>query len=153
MNKSRQMAFTAFRPAQNGQQGLTLIEILVALGIIAAVAAVFLAGMATSSKAVIISQERVAAESLSKSELEYVKSLAYRDATWSYTLPSDPPSWDLTHALPDGYAGYSIQVDATQIEIDPDNPVGDDDGLQRITININYRGDPSFTLVGYKVKQ
>src|SRR4030042_1075052 len=116
MNKSRQMAFTGFRPAHNGQRGLTLIEILVALGIIAAVAAVFLAGMATSSKAVMVSQERVSAESLSKSELEYVKSLAYLDAPWDYELPSDPPDWDLTRALPDGYAGYSITVDATQMK-------------------------------------
>src|SRR4030042_1566045 len=106
----RQSITRHLRPAQNGERGLTLIEVLVAMGILAAVAVVFLTGMTTSSKAVMVSQERVSAESLSKSELEYVKSAAYQSAntTWSYQLPSNPPSWDPTHSLPDGYGGYAV---------------------------------------------
>src|SRR4030043_1637082 len=134
MNKSRQRtASMGYRSAQNGERGLTLIEILVAMGILAAVAVVFMVGMTTSFTSVMISQESVASESLAKSELEYVKSAAYHSAniTWSYQLPSDPPSCDLTHALPDGYGGYSVQGDAEKL---PDPPF--DDGIQKITVTV-----------------
>jgi type II secretory pathway pseudopilin PulG len=126
---------------------MTLIEILVALGILAAVAVVFLLGMTTSSKAVMVSQKSVASESLAKSEVEYVKSVAYLNAPWTYELPSNPPSWAPTHSLPDGYAGYSVQVDAALV---PGHTT--DDGLQRITVAVTRDGETAFTLVGYKVK-
>jgi len=138
-----------YRSAQNGDRGLTLIEILVAMGILAAVAVVFMVGMSTSFTSVMVSQESVASESLAKSELEYVKSAAYHSAniTWSYQLPSDPPSWDLTHALPDGYGGYSVQVDAEKF---PDHP--SDDGIQKITVTVTLNGETAFILVGYNVE-
>jgi prepilin-type N-terminal cleavage/methylation domain-containing protein len=129
------------------QLGMTLIEVLVALGILAAVAVVFLVGMSTSSKAVIVSQESVASESLAKSEMEYVKSVTYLNTPWTYELPSNPPSWDLTHSLPNGYEGYSVQVDAALV---PGHIT--DDGIQRITVAVSRNGETAFTLVGYKVK-
>ena len=93
-----------------------------------------------------VSQERVAAESLAKSELEYVKSCDYQDATWSYDLPSSPPSWDTDHGLPAGYTGYSVDVQATCLTgHDPD------DGIQQITVTVYRNADTAFTLVGYKV--
>jgi type II secretory pathway pseudopilin PulG len=145
----RQAALRRFRPAHNGELGLTLIEIVVAMGILAAVAVTFLVSMTTSSKAVMVSQKSVAAESLAKSELEYVKSVAYHSAntTWSYQLPTSHPDWDPTHSLPDGYGGYSVQVDADKVS-------GQtwDLGIQKITVTVTYKGEPAFTLVGYKVK-
>ena len=150
MNKSRQRwAFPALRSAQNGEQGLTLIEVLVALAIIAAVAVTFLVGMTTSSRAVMVSQKSVAAESLAKSELEYVKSSPYQSAntTWSYQLPTSHPDWDATHSLPDGYGGYSVQVDSGFVP-----PRTYDDGIQKITVTVIRNGETAFTLVGYKVQ-
>src|SRR4030042_3875368 len=151
MNKSRQRtASMGYRSAQKGERGLTLIEILVAMGILAAVAVVFMVGMSTSFTSVMVSQESVASESLAKSELEYVKSAAYHSAnvTWSYQLPSDPPLWwDPTRALPDGYGGYSVQVDAEKML---DHPF--DDGIQKITVTVTLNGEIAFTLVGYNVE-
>jgi prepilin-type N-terminal cleavage/methylation domain-containing protein len=129
------------------QLGMTLIEVLVALGILAAVAVVFLLGMSTSSKAVMVSQESVAADSLAKSELEYVKSTQYHNAPWNYQLPSNPPSWDPSHALPSGSGGYSLEVNAALV---PGHT--SDDGIQKITITVTHDGEATFTLVGYKVK-
>jgi prepilin-type N-terminal cleavage/methylation domain-containing protein len=148
-NRSRQQGktFTSLRPAQNGEPGFSLIEILVALGILAAVAVIFLIGMSTSSRAVIVSQERVAIDSLAKSEMEYVKSVSYKDASWSYELPSNPPPpswWTPQRTLPDGYSGYSVKVTAS--------PLHDtDDGIQKIKVEVK-RGGKTFTLVGYNVK-
>ena len=153
MNASQEKRTVPRSDSLTGSQlGMTLIEILVALGILAAVAVVFLLGMSTSSKAVMVSQKSVAAESLAKSEMEYVKSVTYLNAPWNYDLPSNPPSWDPTHSLPSGYGGYSVQVNAAQMEVNPANPAGEDDGIQKITVTVTYNGETAFTLVGYKVK-
>jgi len=151
MKKRGQYARLAgFGYAHNTERGMTLIEVLTAMGILAAVGVVFLVAMSTSTKAVIVSQEQISGESLAKSELEYVKSVAYQNAHWSYDLPSNHPYWDATHSLPDGYSGYTVKVNAAQMEVNPDNPPGEDDGLQKITVTITRGQKTVFTLEGYK---
>jgi len=151
MNKRRQqVAFPAFGPARNGERGLTLIEILVALGILAAVAVVFLVGMATSSKAVMVSQERVAVDSLAKSQMESIKSQAYiKRADYD---PNDPAKrYELINIDPDLVAqGYAIAISSPQDVISP--PVPGSENIQRITVTVTRGVDTVFTLVGYKVK-
>jgi prepilin-type N-terminal cleavage/methylation domain-containing protein len=144
VNKRRQqVAFPASGTARNGERGLTLIEVLVALGILAAVAVVFLLGMSTSSKAVMVSQEAVAVDSLAKSQMEYVKSQPY-DAD------HNPPQY-LKLADEDIPDGYDIII--TPARLDPDyDGFMDDDGLQEITVNVTRNGETAFELVGYKVK-
>ncbi len=146
MNKrQRRMAFAGFGSARNGERGLTLIEILIALGILAATAVVFLLGMSTSSKAVMVSQERVAAESLVKSQMESIKSQDYV-MTDEYN-PNDP---DLSYQL------IAIPADLVQqgYDIVIHNPVAVPDGdvnIQSITVEVTRNGETMFTLAGYKV--
>src|SRR4030042_995986 len=146
MNKVRRVASMGFRSLQNGVQGLTLVEALVALGILAAVAVIFLLGMTTSSKAVMVSQERVAADSLAKSQMENIKSWAY---------DSDP-----THNPPDYSAAkladsppFYINFVAERLEVKGGNPAGEDDGIQKITVTITRDGETVLTLEGYKVNR
>jgi prepilin-type N-terminal cleavage/methylation domain-containing protein len=143
VSNRRNLAVGGFAAGRRCERGMTLIEVLIALAILAAVGVVFLLGMTISSKGVMVSQERVAAESLAKSELEYVKSVTYQNAPWSYQLPSGHPSWDPTHSLPDGYDGYSVLVDAES--------VNGKDNIQQITVDVRHNGETAFTLVGYKV--
>lgn len=117
------------------QKGLSLIEVLIAVAILGIVAVAFLTALATSSSALIIADERTTAESLTRSELEYVKSCSYEyGASPSY---KQPVFESLTHR------GYFISVEA--VPIDPAtgtalaNP-GDDEGIQKITVEI-YRQD------------
>jgi len=142
MIKSRPRLSPASIRMLTEQQGMTLMEVLIALLIIGMVAVTYLAGMSTSSKAVIASQEQVIGESLAKSQLESVKRQPY-DAigTPEYTeIDLDP---DLIAV------GYDLQV-----EVQLMNPRGDtdvnDDGLQRIIITITRDGETVFTLEGYK---
>ena len=142
MNKRRQQAaFPASGTARNGERGLTLIEILVALGILAAVAVVFLLGMSTSSKAVMVSQEAVAVDSLAKSQMENIKS-------WTYDDINDPPQYE-NAKLTDIPDGYDITISAARL--DPgDDGFDDDDGLQEITVTVTH-DEKVFTLEGYKM--
>ena len=122
------------------ERGMTLIETLVAVAILGAVGVVFLSGLAVSSKAVMVSQERVAAESLAKSQMEYVKSSTYDT--------SSSPDYSLDPNLPIP-AGYGIEVDVEFLDPAGDGP--GDDGLQEITVTVDREGDTAFTLTAYKV--
>lgn len=121
---------------------MTLIEVLVALGIVGAVAVTFLLGMSTSSKAVMVSQERVTVDNLAKSQMENIKK-------WEYD-EDDPP--DYTDAKLDNIpTGYDITITAERMD-----PKGDgydeDDGMQRITITVTHGEETALTMVGYKVR-
>jgi prepilin-type N-terminal cleavage/methylation domain-containing protein len=124
------------------ESGFSLIEIVVALGILAAVAVVFLVGMETSSKAVMVSRESVTVESLAKSQIERIKS-------WVYDT-NNPPNYQAA-ILTNLPTGYSIQIAA--VRLDPENDgLADDDGLQRITVTVTSDDGSTFLLVGYKVR-
>jgi prepilin-type N-terminal cleavage/methylation domain-containing protein len=126
--------------SESGQRGLTLIEVLVALGILAAVSTTFLLGMTTSSKAVMINKEQITAESLAKSQMEFIKHQDYRvDLQYDkITLSQDEID-----------AGYDVDIMAEYM-----NPRGDDtdndDALQKIKITVTHNGEATFTLEGYK---
>jgi prepilin-type N-terminal cleavage/methylation domain-containing protein len=128
------------------QRGFTLIEVIIALGLLGVIAIAFLGALATASNGIIVSDERATAESLARSEMEYVKSQDYSSAEWSYELPSEtsptgqfPEWWDTEdpHTLPEGYENYTATVKAEWL--DPrDDGDNNDDGLQRITVTVTF---------------
>jgi len=67
----------------SAELGQTLIETLVALVILGMVAIISLSGLAIASKSVIVSQQRVTAENLAKSQMEYIKKQDY-ETTGNY---------------------------------------------------------------------
>jgi prepilin-type N-terminal cleavage/methylation domain-containing protein len=127
---------------RNSEHGMTLIEVLVALAILGAVAAVFLFGLMTSSKAVMISQNRVVAESLGKSQIEYTKSQDYDNV-------HNPPQYVKVGNIP---AGYDIIITATRLDPNGDG-TGNDDGLQEIAVTVNRNGETAYTVVNYMVNR
>jgi len=128
------------------ERGVTLIETLVAMSILAMVSFTFLSGLTTSSTAVIVSRERVAVESLARSQMEYVKNQEYDDV-------NDPPQYD---KLPeeDILDGYDTGVSAVRLDPSVDGG-GYDYGLQEITVEIyqDVEADPVLTMVDYKFKR
>ena len=128
--------------ARRDERGMTLVETLIAVAILGAVGVVFLSGLTVSSKAVMVSQERVAAESLAKSQMEYVKSCTYDDV-------NSPPVYgvDPNLPIPDG---YGISVSAERLDPQEDG-LSNDDGLQEITVTVDRDGGTAFTVVAYKL--
>ena len=123
-NAVRLFRFT--RKLRGNETGVTFIETLVALALLGLIAVAFVSGVATVSKAVFIADERTTAESLARSEMEYVKSQGY--AT-SYT--------------PAEYDGYTVEIDAV--------PLDGRDGIQRIKVTVSRGGEEVLAVVGYKV--
>ena len=133
------------------EKGFSLIEVMIAIALLGIIGTVFLGALATASKAMFVSDERATAESLARSQMEYVKSQEY-DADWNYTVStssrssSDQPSWwDASNPplLSSDYTGYSAEVSADE---DDDNP-----GIQKITVTVKHDGTTIITLEGYKV--
>lgn len=92
------------------QKGFTLIETLVGIVILAAIGVTLMIGLSTGYKSVNVSQERTYAESLAKSQIEYIKSQDYISVT-DYN-PFDPEfSYEVTDIpLNIVAAGYSIEI-------------------------------------------
>lgn len=141
------------------EQGYTLIGVLIALTILGVIAVAFLGALATASNALIVTDKHATAESLARTEMEYVKKQDYSLAPWSYELPSGtsptgefPDWWDEgnPHTLPPGYDNYSVTVNVTRL--DPqDDDYDSDDGLQLITITVTHlEDDEVIILEGYK---
>lgn len=139
MCKRRLVTSTRFRSKLNSEQGMNLIEVLVAMGILATVGVTFLLGMSTSSKAVVTNQQNIVAEGLAKSQMESIQQQ-------TYDPDHNPPQYTVLAQIP---AGYSIQITAARL--DPQNDhTGNDEGLQKITIAVSNGGRVVFTLEGYK---
>jgi hypothetical protein len=106
-----------------------------------------IAGVLTSVKSNETARTRISAESLARSELEYVNSQTYSvllPLPWEYTLPAGPyPAWDPAHnSLPPDYAGYSIRVSSIERAA----------GIQTITAVVRYNGGDVLTIETYRAQ-
>jgi len=135
------------------EKGFSLIEVTIAIALLGIVAVAFLSAMGTASKAIFIADEQATAESLARSEMEYVRNQDYSVAPWAYELPlytktnppPDPPSWWDTHTptLPTGYDGYTVTVSA--------EPLYAANDIQKITLIVKHQDKPEVVkLEGYR---
>jgi prepilin-type N-terminal cleavage/methylation domain-containing protein len=143
------------------EKGFSLLEVMLAIALMGIVAVAFLGALGTGSKVIFIADERATAESLARTEMEYIKNCNYADlpTSWSYELPSNPPLWDGGHTLPPGYDGYSLEVSGNIFDTDGDGDIevpGDDDGIQKIIVIVKHGSEAEtvkevLTLEDYKV--
>ena len=141
-----------------GQKGLTLIEVLIAIAILGMIAVPFLTALSTSSRGLIIADERTTTESLVRTEMEYIKSCDYHSTGFSYQIPptANNTPWGGLHALDAYYAnaGYSVNVTGRPINSTTGAalPSGDNN-IQNITVKV-YHGDKLvLTTSTYKVNR
>ena len=139
-----------------GQKGLTLIEVLIAIAILGMIAVPFLTALSTSSRGIIIADERTTAESLVRSEMEYIKSCQYNSTGFSYRIPptANNTPWGGFHALDSYYADTGYSVNVTGVPIDPDtgNPHADLQ-IQNITVEVYHGAKLVLTTSTYKVNR
>lgn len=128
--------FRTLRLFSRHETGLTLLETLVALAILAVAAITFLNGIDTSSKAVYIADEQATAESLARSQMEWVKKADYSYDGAGYSPAPIPDTND--------YNNYSAVITAEPLHIP-------DDGIQKITVIIIHFDREVFRLEDYKV--
>jgi len=78
-----------------GQRGISLIETVVAIGILAAIGVVFLSALFSTSRGTGLHEQRVTALNLAQSQLELIRQAAYDNVTPYYD--------NVTLATPPGY--------------------------------------------------
>ncbi len=111
----------------SGERGFGLIEVLIALAIIGVIAAGFLLALGTSFKSLMLADDLTTAESLARSQMEYVKKQVY-DVNCTYLKIQSPPD-------------YQIASNCTPRK----------NGEQKITVTVRHHEVEVVTLEGYKV--
>lgn len=123
-----------------GQRGFTLLETLLALALTGILGVSIPSALSGANRATIVSSEHTMAESLARSQMEYIQ-----NQTYDYL--HNPPVYSALTTLP---TGYTIAI--TTARLDPaGDGTGDDDSLQKITINVSRGAKLVFTLIDYKV--
>jgi len=139
----------AFR---GSSRGFTILEVVIAIALLGIIAVSVLTALSTASVALIIADRRATAESLARTQMEYVKHSPYDDV-----LEDGHPQYPLdpTITLPPSY-----NVVTTAVRLNQDENPNDDDGIQKITVTVSYDivgsenkiVERQFTLEDYKRK-
>ena len=112
------------------QRGLGLVETLVAVAILGVVGVAFLAALSTGAIAVREGAPKVVAQSLARTQLEYIKSHTF----------------EATYPTVDTPAGYFISLQVSPI---PDT----DTNIQKITVTVTRNQEDLLTVESYKVNR
>jgi type II secretory pathway pseudopilin PulG len=100
-----------------GQRGVMLFEILVGLALLGIIGVAFISGMTSTFNAIGVSQEKVAAESLAKSQIEYLK-VQYYIHVDDYNPDYPATSYGLITVPSDlAAAGYSVNIAVPEVVI------------------------------------
>ena len=128
------------------QKGLTLVEVLIAVAVLAIIASGIFTALHVSLRTTAIANERTTAESLTRTQLEYIKQCDYDDINNPPVYGLDPT---IIATMP---AGFSMVVTAERL--DPsNNGTDDDEGIQKVTVGVSYEGELVVATESYKVKR
>ena len=124
-----------------GQTGFSLIEVTFAVGLLAIIGVVFIGSLNTAYRSVGVLDEKIQAEALARSQMEYIKDSPYNDSG-NYTVTVDLPTQ------------YSMSINVQDIT---PTPTLQENTLQVIKVSVSRptgEGDrPIFSVSTYKVKE
>jgi len=135
------------KACQGRARGFTLIEVVIAIALMGTIAIAVLSALSTASLALITADKRATAESLARSQMEYIKNQPY-----IYFDEADHEDYDVIDGNP-----YTVEVVAEPIDPETGQPYNEaegvfeqDDGIQQITVTVSRDGKAVITLEGYK---
>ena len=123
------------------QAGFSLIEVILAIGLVSIFSLSIPSALSGTSRATITTNKHITAESIARSQMDYIQNQPYDsvNATPVYSLIPDIPD------------SYSI-VTPMAARLDPRGDGTDnDDGLQEITVTVKQNGKIIFTLIDHKL--
>ena len=121
------------------EKAFALVETLVGIAILGLISIGILSGLTLAARSNIIADEQTTAESLARTQMEYVQQQTY-DASSTPGYNSSP-----SLNLPSDYS-----VTTSVVCIDSKNNGPGDDGLQEITVTVLRNAQTVFRLVDYK---
>lgn len=114
-----------------GEKGFSLIETTIGLVVFALIGIAIAAGLVVTERANMTNSNLTQAESLARSQMEYIQSQPY-SSLGNYSV------------IPDIPAGFSFGTATPMV-----SPAGT--GLQKITVSVKHDGNTLFILEDYKV--
>lgn len=115
------------------ERGLGLVESLAAVAVLGVTVVAFVVALSTGSIAVREGGQEAVAQSLVRSQLEYIKNYPYDPAATTYPKVAE-------------LEGYDISVEVSPI---PDT----DTDIQQVTVTISRDGEEILTVEDYKVNR
>jgi len=113
------------------QSGMSLVESVVAIGILGIAITTFVTGLSTGSISVREMEQQTITQRLARTQLEYVKGYNFEPGTATYPVLSTPE-------------GYTVSVGVTAVP-------GGDTGIQKITVVVRREGEHLLSVEDYKV--
>ena len=117
------------------QRGSGLLEVLISIAILGVIGVVFLNAISSGLLGATKVDERSTAESLARTQMEYIKSLPYDDSNYYPAIVSST-------------VGYTPLIEVTNLS-PPEYP----DTLQKVVVKIYRDGRPIMSVENYKVKR
>ena len=129
------------------EKGFTLVEVLVAVALLAIIGIGLLTALGSASKVLLKADTRETARDLAQAQMEYIQNYEYN--------PDDPIGNDTFYPqiadLSTLYPGFEVKVRAARV--DKGAGTSSDTGLQQITIIVSKGTETIFTLEGMKVNR
>ena len=116
------------------EKGIALVEVLIAVAILAIAITTYISALSTSAIAIGKEERRVMAKVYAISQLHHTRAQTFQIAPVAYPTVT-PPS-----------PNYSVTSNATAI-------VGKDDNIQQITVTVQFNGRTLSTLEDFKVNR
>jgi type II secretory pathway pseudopilin PulG len=116
-----------------GEKGMTMLEGLVAIGILGGVVITMVFAMSSGALATNENGQELTVQNLARNQMEYIKTCPYTVNATTYPKINTPP-------------GYSISVAVTAVP-------GRDTNIQNVTANISREGRFLMSVTDYKVKR
>jgi prepilin-type N-terminal cleavage/methylation domain-containing protein len=141
MKKARLINW-AKRALQGRSRGLTLVEVLITIALIGAIAVAFFNFMSTAAATLIHADERTVAESLARSQMEFIRNNGYNSTATYGKVPYIPTGytiWSVNSGNQTVNGGASDRVAGVAWDSVNNKPATADTGLQMIALVIKHK--------------
>jgi len=123
-----------------------MLEVVIAIALLGIIAVSVLSALQTAALALISADRRATAESLARTQMEWVRYSAY-----DFLLEEGHPEYSLDPQI-ETTLPPDFTVDTTAIRLNKDVDPDDDDGIQQITVTVSHEDRVVVTLEDFKRK-
>jgi type II secretory pathway pseudopilin PulG len=130
-----------------GERGFTMLEVVIAIGLLGIIAISILAALSTASAALIIADRKATAESIARTQMEDIKNQDYINYSLELSDEEREPDFYEKISIPDEMGDCTLEIKVEPIDPSNHQPYETtanpdvyeaDDGIQLITVTVTY---------------
>jgi prepilin-type N-terminal cleavage/methylation domain-containing protein len=142
--KKLRLSSKARKAFRGSSRGFSMLEVVIAIALLGIIAVSVLSALQTAALALISADRRATAESLARTQMEWVRYCDYDDE-----LAEGHPEYSLDDQI-QSTLPPDFSVNTTAIRLNKDENPNDDDGIQLITVAVSHEDRIVVTLEDYK---